>query len=451
MTTISRKRPNYELISFLIITLVAVLFRIIWMKNVPSTPIFDFLTYQEIAANIANGYGHTYQGEAIAFQGMGYPTALGIFYKLVGTTSVEAGRWFNLLLSTCTLLLVYPIFRALTSSRKLALGAYALVAFLPNYIAYVNVIGAEVFLAFLFAAVIFLQLYRFNRYVRIPLLGIFIGLAALTKPVFLAYPLVAAAVYYLREKDLRASLVFLLSVSLVMAATVAPWTIRNYQKFDRLIPVSYNSGYVLYLNNNANNVTGGWMPLKDAAASPELRSQIDQILEQGKRSEKLAHELDPLLKAEGQRWILAHPLEFAKLGLLRLQATFFSGAWDVQSWAMNDWYPEHPSWTKELERNIKAFRAVADVLIYAMSTLSFLFVGAGVVAAVRSLFSRSAKLSNTLLLPTLNISFFILIYFVFEGQARYNFPVLFLLAFCAVFAANSIWRGVKKSGSLSVE
>jgi 4-amino-4-deoxy-L-arabinose transferase-like glycosyltransferase len=441
-----RKILTPELLLILAITAAAVALRIIWMLKVPNTPVYDFATYHEIAVNIANGKGHTYQGEAIAFQGMGYPALLGLFYKLTGTTSVLAGKALNVLLSTATLFLVYAIFRKLTENWKLRLAAYALVAFLPNYIGYVNVIGAEVLLAFLFAAVILLQVCRFNKWVRWPLLGFFTGLAALTKPVFLAYPLIAAAVHYLRAKHLKESAVQLFVVTLVMAVTVAPWTYRNYQKFGAFIPVSYNSGYVFYLNNNANNVTGGWMPLKDAAATPELRAKIDEVLQHGKRSEKLAFELDPLLKAEGQRFLLSHPFEFLKLGILRVEQTFFSGAWDVQSWAMNELYPEQPFWTKELERNLKAFRAVADTLIYLMSSLSFVFVFYGVVRAARSLFRREETLSDALLIPTLNIAFFVAVYFVFEGQARYNFPLLFLLAFCAVVCADWIRRGVQSMG-----
>lgn len=447
MKTIERTKPaiklgKAELILFVLITIAAIALRIFWVLKIPNTPIYDFQTYHEIAVNIATGYGHSFQGEAIAFQGMGYPTALGLFYQLIGETSVLWGKAFNVILSTLTLFLAYPIFRKLTKSWKLSIAAYALTAFLPNYIAYVSVIGAEVFLAFLFAAVIYLQLATFNKWVRWPLLGIFIGLAALTKPVFLVYPVVAAAVHYLREKNLKETMAFVLTTVLLMAVTVAPWTYRNYQKYDAFIPVSYNSGYVLYLNNNANNVNGGWMPLKDAAASPQLRAQIDEILEHGKRSEKLAYELDPLLKAEGKRWILAHPLEFAKLGILRVQTTFFNGAWDIGSWAMNGLYPGTPFWTVELERDLKAFRAVSDALLNSMNGLAFAFVLLAAIPVVRSLFRREEKLPVGMILPTVNVSFFILIYFVFEGQARYNFPVLFLLAVCAVLAVSSIWRGV---------
>ncbi|TCP57794.1 dolichyl-phosphate-mannose-protein mannosyltransferase [Tumebacillus sp. BK434] len=435
-------RSTTEWVLFLLITIAAVLLRMLWMLKVPNAPVYDFQTYHEIAVNIATGYGHTFLGEPIAFQGMGYPTALGLFYKLTGETSVLWGKAFNLLLSTATLLLTYPIFRKLTNSWKLSIAAYALIAFLPNYIAYVSVIGAEVFLAFLFAAVVYLQLASFNKWVRWPLLGIFIGLAALTKPVFLVYPVVAAAVHYLREKNLKSTLAFVLTTALLMMVTVAPWTYRNYQKYDSFIPVSYNSGYVLYLNNNANNVNGGWMPLKDAAASPELRAQIDEILEHGQRSEKLAYELDPLLKAEGKRWILSHPLDFAKLGMLRVQTTFFNGAWDIGSWAMNGLYPGVPQWTVELERDLKAFRAVSDAILNSMNGLAFAFVLLAAFPVLRSLFRREEKLPVGMILPTVNVSFFILVYFVFEGQARYNFPVLFLLAVCAVLALHSIWRGV---------
>jgi hypothetical protein len=224
-----------------------------------------------------------------------------------------------------------------------------------------------------------------------------------------------------------------------MALTVAPWTYKNYQKFGRFIPVSYNSGYVFYVNNNANNTTGAWMPLSEIYASPELRAKMDSILNHGSRSEKLAHELEVVFKPEAKKWIRENPCEFTKLGLLRLKATFFSGAWDIEAWAANEFKEKQDLWTEiEYVRSANAFRAVTDFIINLLSAFGFMYVLLNVKNILWGLFKKDETLNDLITIPALNIAFFIAIYFVFEGQARYNFPVLLFLIIAMTISLDMI-------------
>ena len=381
----------------------------------------------------------------MAWQGMGYPTALGLFYIFMGNDLVHTAKIFNCILSIFSLPLIFLIFSKLSSSKVVVYGSYTLVALLPNFIAYNNVVGTEVFFTFLLALIIFLQLYSFNNWVRYPLLGIMIGIAALAKPFFLAYPLVAGLYIWLKNKDWRETLALVFTASLLMTAVVVPWTLRNFNKYGSFIPISYNSGYVLYVNNNESNVTGAWMPLKEVPASPHLKKQIEEELMKNQGNEKLAPHLDEVLKPAAKQWIKENPGDFARLGLLRIKQTFFSGAWDIEAWTMNEMAEtaneeENPI---RFQRNLNTFYATADILVYLLCSAGILYLLLNIKPLLLGLFARR-RLSDAMLIPSLNTAFFLAIYFVFEGQARYNYPLLFLFIICLFILGQKTAEGLKE-------
>ena len=412
---------------FMIVTVAAAWLRIWFVLAVPTEQLFDFKTYQEIAVNVFNEAGHVYQGMAIAWQGPAYPLVLGHVYRLFGDSDVLIGKYFNVALSVMTLVMLFFLLRRFSGNRFFVYGSYALAAFLPNYLAYNNVIGTEVFFTFLFMLILLLQVYYFNDWLRIPLLGILIGVAALTKPFFIAYPFVAALYFWFKAKDIKSTALVLGALLLITAAVVAPWTYRNYRVYGEFIPVSYNSGYVLYINNNDVNVTGRWMDLQDVPAAPELERKIGDILDKYDGQVQLAYELDELLKGEAYRWIGENPLEFLKMGFFRLQETYFMGAWDVRSWAMNE-VPStlDPQEDVAYRRSLSLFHTLSDVLIYVLSSFGLVYMLVNLIPVARA--SRwDINLPDRILIPTINLAFFVLVVFIFEGQARYNYPVLFLL------------------------
>lgn len=433
---------------FALVTALAVYLRFWFVAHIPTVQLYDFSTYQEIAANIFKCRNHSFWGQPVAWQGMGYSTALGAFYILMGNDRVQTALLFNCLLSTLSLPLMFMVFRKLSSHASVVLGAYTIAALLPNHIAYNNVVGTEIFITFLFLIILVLQLYEFDNRLRYPLLGIFIGLAALTKPFFLAYPLVLAIYHWLYSKDLRQTALMLISTTILMAAVVSPWTIHNYKNFNSLIPVSYNSGYVLFINNNDQNVNGMWMPLEKVPASPQLKKDIQRELSQNQDNVKLAPGLDKVLKPAAKQWISDNPGDFMKLGLLRLKQTFFSGAEDIRAWAMND-IQSTPAQkdSPRFNRNLNFFNGVADILVYILCSAGIMYLLLNLGAIFKSLFSRDLTLSNAILMPSLNTAFFLAIYFVFEGQPRYNYPLLFLFAITLGIIMHKTSQGLQRSES----
>ncbi|QXM06751.1 ArnT family glycosyltransferase [Crassaminicella indica] len=434
-----------EILYTLSIFMIALYIRIWYIQNVPTNPVFDFKTYQEIATNIFLHLGHTLKGVPIAFQGMGYPTALGMVYKLVGSSDIMIAKKFNVFLSMMTLIFIYLILIRITKRKFVIYTTYTITAFLPNYIAYNNVVGTEVFFTFLFAAMILLQVYDFDNRIKYPILGIFIGAAALTKPFFMAYPVVVAFIAWLKNKKIKKAGLLFITTFIFMALVISPWTYRNYKKFGRIIPISYNSGYVLYINNNSYNTTGAWMPLEEVKAPAKVKKEVRSILE--KKNVKIAHEIEPIIKKQAKAWIVNNPVEFFKLGCLRMKQTFFSGAWDLDAWASNDTRridEEYKKWDKDEQtfyaRNKNFSRAIKDILLYILNSFGLIYMIINSKFIITALFKKDYKIKYEQSIPAVNTAFFTAVHFVYEGQTRYNFPLLFLFAMSMVIIVDKVMK-----------
>ncbi len=102
----------------------------------------------------------------------------------------------------------------------------------------------------------------------------------------------------------EASKLFFISLT-IMCMIIAPWTYRNYKNFNLLIPISYNGGYVLFINNNDNNKNGAWMQIANIDISDKLKKQFKKynfnyrtIVEDEVDQVMLKPELNDLFKKE---------------------------------------------------------------------------------------------------------------------------------------------------------
>ena len=430
------------LIPFLIITVIGSLFRYWWIIHVPNIPESDFEGYYVIATNFYNNLGIAMWGQPVAFQGPGYPFVLGSFFKLAGNTEILTGKHLNLLLSVSTMVVLFFVFNKLFS-RKTAMFAYFTAAFLPNYIAYNSVLGSEILFTFLVALTVLVQFSEFDNRYRYPLLGVLIAFSALTKPFFIAYPAVFAVAEWVRGKSARQTVIAALAVFFVMALVIAPWTYRNWKIFNMFIPITYNGGYVFYINNNDLNHYGGWMDPNNFEVSEDLKARF---AEKGVTFPEHPPQADKLYRDEARKWILAHPIEFLELGVIRVKNTFFSGAEDIVKWTMNQIDKENLP-TQEL-RTLFFFRAVSDSIIYVLSTFGFFYTIINLKHILAGFFRKTATIGYREAVVTLNIAFLAAVFFVTEGQPRYNFPALFLLVAAAVACMESIIKntGNRKEG-----
>lgn len=437
-----RKKLKKNKIYFGIIILLGILVRIFFILKVPCEPISDFQKYQEIATNIFMGKGHYYLGKPIAFQPMGYPFALGIFYRLIGSNDIILGKILNVIFSSITLIIILNILLKVFHNKKLIYITLFIIAFLPNYIAYNNVLGSEVLITLLLSIVIYLQLCNFNNKFRYAIIGLFIGLATLTKPFFILYPVIIAITEWLKNKNIKETFkIFFISYSIVFLI-VAPWTYRNYKHFNLLIPVSYNGGYVLFINNNSNNQNGAWMRISDINLSSKTKNKFKEYkfnykasIENEINQVMLKPELNNIFGQEGKKWIIHYPNKFIKMGMLRTKNTFFNGAGDIYQWGMNS--NAKNNWSV-LRNNY--FSNFCNAIIYILDFFGFFYVIYNFKNILISFFNKESTVPYIKSILVLNILYFIFISFVFEGQQRYNFPILFLCAISMINCINIFYK-----------
>lgn len=425
-----KKLLKLEHAVILVLSLMGLYLRVQMIKSIPTVQLYDFGTYYEIADNLYHNLGYTFRGFPIAFQGMGYSTILGYWFKFIGDNSEITAKWLNVLMSMGTIYIVYYMLHKMTKNKFIIMASTIAVIFLPNHIAYCNTIGTEVMSAFFLSGIIAIQVTDFNWKIKYPVLGIAVGIISLTKPFFLVYPIILAMVEWLKNKDKKESIKLLLITTLVMMIVIAPWTMRNYKKFDRFIPVSYNSGFNLYINNNENNVHGGWQSFDDIYKTPALQKKIDDHLNNPLKSVKIASDIELDFKPAAQKWIKENPLEFLKLGIIRIHSTYFNGTWDIEYWAMNEYRTtlnkESPDDEKEITRHFNYKKSANDMILYIISAFGLMFIILNLKNILGALFTKKrVNLLNSI--TFLNLSFVSAVYFVYEGQPRYNFIVLFLL------------------------
>lgn len=406
----------------IILTIVGFILRLLWIININSEPVSDFIAYYELAVDVFNNRTNPFLG----FQGPGYPLALGLVYKLIGYTSIFPAKVFNLILSTLAMLIMLKVFKIIFNNKNHILFCYAVIVFLPNYIAYNNILATECLVLFLFSIIILVQVSEKNTIFSYIFLGIIIGLSALVKPYMIIYPVIAALCLYLKNKDIKKTFKLLLIAQVACFCTIAPWIYRNYKVYNDFVTISYNNGYVMYLNNNDQN-KGGWMSIKDIKMTDET---IKKINEAGYSYEEAISyfypKLNKVFQKEAVKWSISNPGKFIKLALWRVGSTFFSGAGDMFEWSMNG----KNSGLLFMLVNSYIFKLVSNLVIVFLSLSGLIFTLKYIIGILKAIINKASLIDYKISIPIMNIAFSVMLSVVYEGQPRYNFTTLFMFIIC---------------------
>jgi 4-amino-4-deoxy-L-arabinose transferase-like glycosyltransferase len=206
--------------------------------------------YHQSALELADGNG--YVGTFDVFtSGAKQPTAdhpplyplLLSFLGRLGARSVDAQRMLGVGAGTVTIFVIGLIASRVAGARA-GLAAAALCAVYPAFIAADGAIMSET----LFGTLVALSLLQTLRQTRRPtlagmaILGVLVGLAALTRSEGLLLPPLLAGVVVIAAPTRRFKLITVLTA--VTLITVAPWVIRNIDVFDEPV-YSTNDGATL--------------------------------------------------------------------------------------------------------------------------------------------------------------------------------------------------------------
>jgi hypothetical protein len=251
-------------------------------------------------------------------------------------------RYVQAVLSVATILLAGWVGLEL-GGRWAGVAAASLVALDRNVVEYVAILLAEnnhFFLLFAFLGLLLLALRRESAWLMAAA-GAALALASLAKP----FPMFLSAVVPLWTIFRRPGRASVLRAGLFAAAfvlTVAPWLVRNHERYGRLYPISTNSGTLLAQSNFVG--LDPWRPemifwdsiyrtdlWKDPAIERRFAGRVDRY-GQGEWNER-----DRAYLGHFVHYVLDHPLHFLRNYVVKLYNVFRhplprSG---------EPWYPSH--------------------------------------------------------------------------------------------------------------
>lgn len=268
----------------------------------------------------------------------------GAIYRLFGVDS-QASAIVAFSVSTAICVAGYAAFyvaaKAAGMPRKRRLVALAVLCLVPLNVK-LEVITFRVWeggLAALIAGLGLLLIVRMGRRaeLRWPMIALLLGAAAVLTFVNLIEGLAlysACAILFLRRFALLEALKASVLALTLLAAVLAPWTIRNFALFDRFIPLRGNAGLELALGNYP-----GALGKDDHSAFVARLHQLHPTYPNGFRAMQRAGGEIPYsaaLGSDAERWIVRHPAAFARLYARHLRQYYFRPAWEWHIYAVKE-------------------------------------------------------------------------------------------------------------------
>jgi 4-amino-4-deoxy-L-arabinose transferase-like glycosyltransferase len=293
-------------------------------------PVVDARAYDQIGWNLAQGNGYFEDPShdpifdtAIIRVGPLFEYMLAGVYTMFGH-HYEPVWVIHAILHTLSALFIYLtakiVFARLERVETIALWAAGLFAFSPDLIEIAAMLMTETLYLFFFTVLV----YYFMWFVEsdkggiqskfVVLLGVITGLSILARPPVL-FILPVIYLYFLLKKKWKEALI----VTVAIVAVFTPWSIQNYQTYGQFMPTGGAGVYNFWIGNH------------EGASGEQVQPQeaVDYIAEHGVIA----------LQDESFRqftsFVLEHPLEFAKLTLLRVNR-YFSVARPMGFWFYQD-------------------------------------------------------------------------------------------------------------------
>jgi 4-amino-4-deoxy-L-arabinose transferase-like glycosyltransferase len=176
-----------------------------------------------------DGFGEKYNRSPV------YPVYMALIYAVFGHSFV-AVRFVESLLGVFLVWLIYHIARK-AFDDKVALLSALIASLFPHFILLTGILySTNLFTVFLACSAYFMIKSEERDFMRyIILSGMCAGLATLTIPaMFFILPFWLLWLMVRTQRTAQFNFVKTIAFSAIIIATLAPWTIRNYQKYDRL-------------------------------------------------------------------------------------------------------------------------------------------------------------------------------------------------------------------------
>jgi 4-amino-4-deoxy-L-arabinose transferase-like glycosyltransferase len=259
------------------VLLLALALRAVWALLIPVVPISDSHAYDVFARNLASGLGYCWApGRVTAYWPVGTPFVYSVFYVLFGHSYAPIVVFhvvLGLLTILCSMLLAERWF-----SRRVAIAAGLILALWPSQIEFTTVLASEpLFIALIVGSLWVWTTPRIGFWTRALLVGALLAFATYVRPTAALLPILFAMTALPRERRRARPIAAAVVASLVIAALLVPWAVRNERAFGSLVPTTTSGGANLWMGNNPESV-GGYMPYPERLGETMNEAQIDQHL-----------------------------------------------------------------------------------------------------------------------------------------------------------------------------
>jgi 4-amino-4-deoxy-L-arabinose transferase-like glycosyltransferase len=332
-----------------------------------------------------------------------YPYLLAGTFRLFGIYTYKSMVWIRLLNIIFSALTCWPIFVAGRIAFGKGVGAASawLWAVLPDAIFYPVVWVWDTALTGLCMAALFAVTLKIRGSSRT---GAWIGYGALwafsamvNPSVLSVLPFLALWAIWPLRAQLKQATKLALAASLIFVAGIAPWSIRNYVVFHKLIPLRSNFGLELWLSNSPevpDTFAGYLHPTDDPQEAAKYVKMTEIPYMEEKQSEALA-------------FMRTHPRDTMRFFFRRF-ADNWLGVWDAPA---------------DLWRYMPSFMKLTLVWNCLFSLLSF----AGALFAYRARSEAALPFASVMLM-------FPVVFYVTHTSGRYRYPMDPMMAILTVFA-----------------
>lgn len=360
-----------------------------------------------------------------------YPLFIAIIYFFTNN-NILAVKLMQAIVGALICVIVFLISENIFKDKRISFGAGIICVFYPFLsLRLTSSLFTETLFAFLLALAIYFLLkgYDYPNFKYNFFSGLFMGLAALSKPVILAFlPFLILWLILFSSENVLSRLKKAVVVIVLMILTILPWTIRNYIVFKEFIPISTGGGVTFYGYNNEDTLIKIYDPIFFTGSLPITDKQKEELL---LLSEP---ERDKYFYRLGWKFARSHPKDFLKIRLISLS----------QFWHL---WPETPARYKRYYTKEGAYRSplldkfVNTYLLYFIKILyhlpyDILFVG--IFISLFNSFKERTKFRKLLLLIFLLLSMTLL--YSIHGTDRYRLPTdpyVFILGLHGLF---SFWK-----------
>lgn len=207
----------------------------------------DDLYYNIIAKNILQGNGFSYDSaNPAASRGPLYPLFLAVTYFVFGH-DYNAVRVLQAIIGAITCVLIYLIGK---KAFNAAIGCYAslIAAIYPALVGFSGFLFSETLAAFLLSLAILFYFFSIDKKTLFMFIitGLIFGLLILCYPKFLFLPFIFGLSVYFFNKFRMGFFKYFLGLIVGVVFAVTPWTLRNFNKFGKFIPVATGAGTTLW-------------------------------------------------------------------------------------------------------------------------------------------------------------------------------------------------------------